>query len=343
MLSSFYQKKHGSDSANICATYNGIDLIKFFCSIMVFIIHVPPFQGDFPRLFAYVNFGFQHYLCRLAVPFFFVSSGFFLFGKMSLDDINTERIKNYCQRLVFLIGIWNILLFFGGTWHIWYLSATVIAVILVSMCFYYHIRLRTICILACILYAVGLLGDSYYGMIEPLANITMVKFIFKSYSVFFQTTRNGFFMGFIFVLMGALFSQHKIKLKLTTALSGFFLSMFFLLVEVFLLTYYEISIDHNMYIFLIPSVFFLFIIAYTLELKDHIIYRQLRKIGTLIYFSHVFIYKIIMLIAEKMNIHCNIDILPYHFFISLLLTILLSVIVNWLSTKDNFRWLNLLT
>ena len=37
--------------------YNGIDLVKFLCAIMVFIIHIPPFRGEVSGLDKYVNFG----------------------------------------------------------------------------------------------------------------------------------------------------------------------------------------------------------------------------------------------------------------------------------------------
>jgi hypothetical protein len=32
------------------------------------------------------------------VPFFFTSSGFFLFSKMSTENLDGEKIKNYCFR-----------------------------------------------------------------------------------------------------------------------------------------------------------------------------------------------------------------------------------------------------
>lgn len=37
--------------------YNGIDLIKFLCAILVFIIHIPPFQGEVSEFAKNVNFG----------------------------------------------------------------------------------------------------------------------------------------------------------------------------------------------------------------------------------------------------------------------------------------------
>lgn len=233
--------------------YNGIDLMKFLCAILVFIAHVPPFQGEVSSLAKYVNFGLQHCICRLAVPFYFVSSGFFLFGKMSPDDLNTDAIKHYCFKLLRLLGTWYVLLFAGGTEHLWYLGATVVAVVLLCLCFRFHMRFRYIGVLACLLYGVGLLGDAYSGVIAPLENHAVLKYFFKVFELIFPTTRNGIFMGFIFVFMGAAIAQRKISLKPGTALIGFGISVVCLIAEVFLLKTSNMLRQYNMYVFLPPS------------------------------------------------------------------------------------------
>ena len=217
--------------------YNGIDLVKFLCAIMVFTIHIPPIQGDVSGFAKYLTFGLQHFLCRLAVPFYFVSSGFFLFKKMSPYDLSTETIKSYCFKILRLLGIWHVLLFVGGTGHLWYLGATVVAVTLLGVCFHFRIRFKYICILACLLYFVGLLGDSYHGIIAPLENITFFKYLFTGYESAFTTTRNGVFMGFVFVLMGAVFAWHHRNLQPRTSLIGLIVSMLCLSAEVFVLKY----------------------------------------------------------------------------------------------------------
>lgn len=246
---------------------NGIDAIKFLCSILVFIIHVSPFQGELSGFARILTFGFQHYICRIAVPFFFMCSGFFLFRNMSFYDLNTDRIKRYCYKILRLIGTWQILLFIGYTEHLWYLGATVIAIILLSLCFHFRIKFKFICLIACLLYIIGLLGDSYYGVIAPLENITFFKYLFKSYEFAFDTTRNGVFMGFIFILMGASFSHCKVKPKPLISIIVFVVSMICLFAEICLIKYYDMAISYNMYIFLIPSVYFLFSFACTIHLK----------------------------------------------------------------------------
>ena len=319
--------------------YNAIDLIKFICAIMVFLIHIPPFQGEVTGFSKYINFGLQHYLCRLAVPFYFVSSGFFLFKKMPLYDLDKEAIKGYCFKILRLLGTWHVLLFFGGTRHLWYLVATVIAVILLSLCLRFRIKLRYIYAIACLLYVIGLSGDSYNGIFAPLSNIKFFQVVSKEYKLAFTTTRNGVFMGFIFVLMGATFSNGTIKLKPRTALIGFAFSMLLLFCEVFLLERYHIAIEYNMYVFLLPATFFLFSFASTVQLKDRAIYKSLRNIGMVIYLCHLFVNETAPLTANYIDKYFGINLKPYHFMFSLLITLLIAVFIDWLSRKDKFKWI----
>ena len=320
--------------------YNGIDLIKFICAVLVFIIHIPPFQGEVSEFAKDVNFGLQHVACRVAVPFYFVASGFFLFKKKPLYKLDNEIIKTYCFKILRILGTWHVLLFFGGTGHLWYLGATVVAIILLSLCFHFRIKLGYIHVMACVLYLIGLFGDSYYGIIAPLQNIAIFNLLFKGYKLVFTTTRNGVFMGFIFVLMGATFSNRKMILRTRTALIGFVVSMLFLFAEVFLLKKNDIPVDYNMYVFLLPTTFFLFSFAIGVELKDRSIYKHLRTIGMVIYFLHLLVKNLTSLAISVVDKFFSIGLERYHFVLSLAITLVIAISIDWLSHKDRFKWLN---
>ena len=88
-------------SAHHSENYNAIDLVKFLCAIMVFTIHFPPFAVENSTAKQMLNFLLQNCLCRLAVPFYFIVSGFFLFRKMSFDNLNFKTIKNYCFKMYY--------------------------------------------------------------------------------------------------------------------------------------------------------------------------------------------------------------------------------------------------
>lgn len=57
--------------------YPGIDIFRMIAAILVIGIHTWPFAdfGEIPELL------FTRTIARIAVPFFFMASGFFLFGK----------------------------------------------------------------------------------------------------------------------------------------------------------------------------------------------------------------------------------------------------------------------
>ena len=307
---------------------------------MVFIIHIPPFQGDISGLAENINFGLQNFACRLAVPFYFISSGFFLFKKMSLYNLELETIKVYCFKILRLLGIWHVLLWIGGTGHLWYLGATVIAIIIVSLCFHFRIKLGYIYAIAGVLYMIGLFGDSYYGIIAPLENIAISRLVLKGYKYLFSTTRNGVFMGVIYVLIGATLSNYKIRFKTKTSLIGLVISMILLYIEVFLLQSNNIPIDHNMYIFLLPAAFFLFMFAVSVELKNRPIYTHLRSIGMIIYFTHLLINWFVLQIIGVVGTHFGITSIFAPFGLSLFCTLLFAIFIYWLSRKSRFKWIN---
>ena len=158
-----------------CGTerYYGIDVVKFFCSFLVVAIHVMPFSENvFPNADAW-NFFFTKTICRIAVPFYFAASGFLVFRNMDSGTVDWERIKRYCFKILRLYGIWSLILIVGGKGHLWYLGATVVGVLCLSLCFHWRMKFGVMVFLAALLYSIGLLGDSYYGFLEPIRAVAV--------------------------------------------------------------------------------------------------------------------------------------------------------------------------
>ncbi len=323
-------------------SFNGIDLIKFICSILVCIIHIAPFKNVSFLYADFMNFELQHYICRLAVPFYFVTSGFLLFRKIDLYNIEKKRIQNYCFKILRLLGTWTLLLIIGPTKHLWYLGALVVAVAFFSFLLKYNVKPKYIVIISTIFYIIGLLGDSYYGIIEPLKKVKIFNYLISGYKYVFSTTRNGIFMGLIFVIMGAFIAHKKIVINLKTAFIGFILSMILLYVEVSLLQYFSVPKDHNMYICLIPSTFFLFYIASHMKLKKRKIYGKLRVMGMMIYYLHLLVYKIILISFYIIKKYYNYNLFSLSFVSTLIAVILLAYLIEKLSHKNKFKWLKFL-
>lgn len=319
---------------------NGIDLIKFICAILVFTIHVFPIRDGASATTDLINYVLLRGLCRIAVPFFFVCSGYFLFQKMSIYDLDVNIIKNYCFKILKLLGTWQLLLFFGHKDHLWYLSATVVAVIAVSICFHLRLKFGLMCLLSCVLYCIGLLGDAYYGLFAPLTNISIFKILHLAYIRLFTRTRNGVFMGFIFVFMGASFSQRKIYMKPLTAVTGFLFSMICLAAETLFLKYYNIPGDYNMYVSLLPAVYFLFCFAHEIPLKDHAVYKHLRNIGMWVYLGHMAVCRVGYICMNLLDQLFNTEYLNPVYVFSLTTSIFVAICLEWLASKDKFKWIN---
>ena len=198
------QKKH---------LYTGLDIIKFIAAFLVTAIHIPLFKDvDFM-----LSYYFTTTICRLAVPFFFVSAGYFLADKWA----NGKAVKQYILRLLKLYGIWTLLYLpqiiyqyrgnglkfwttikdflyrfavVGSYTQFWYFPALLAAVgvfyLLKSKA---HISDRILVPVIVILYFLGVMGNSYYGFLIGKDN--WITKIYENYFTWFETTRGGLFFG----------------------------------------------------------------------------------------------------------------------------------------------------
>ena len=329
-------KKRKKDILN---NYNAIDIMKFVCSILICIIHIKPFpDGAFPNS-NQINLLFQIYICRIAVPFYFISSGFFLFKKIDINNPNKEIIKKYCFKILKLLGIWYVILLNTNKGQLWYLGSLVFSVFIIYYLLIKKLSLKKIIIISILLYIIGLLGDSYYGLIEPLNKFKLFGYLSHFYFNTFTTTRNGLFFGFIFVLIGLLFSKDKIKIKQNISLILFLVSFSLLFFEVLILKKLSIPKDYNLYLLLIPATIFLFSFLYQCKIKDNKIFIKLRITGMFIFYTHLFINYFVVKLLILLNKIININLLKYNFFITMFAVILISFILEELSQKDRFSFL----
>jgi serine/alanine racemase len=321
--------------------YYGIDVIKFLCAILICMIHILPFETNAFGLDR-LNFWLQNYICRIAVPFYFASSGFLLFRKVDFKNLNSDIIKNYCFKLFRLLGIWSFLLCYGGTFQLWYLGSVILAVIIFSWLLKKGVPLRYIAIIATVAFLIGLLGNSYYAFIEPLKNYFLPKLVISGYETIFSTTRNGLFFGFMFVFVGALFAKKRIVINNKLAIIGFIISMIAMFFEVYLLRHFSNPKSYDMYLSLIPVIFFMFYIATHIKLKGKPFYRNLRVIGVLVFFSHLFVTSLVSDAIMVIKYKTGVDFIAFRFLISVFLTIIIAIIINKLSQTKKFSWLKYL-
>ena len=294
--------------------YASIDIARYVSALLVVCIHTFPFL-EISETF---NTYFIHTVCRLAVPFFFTTSGFFFFRNYDSEneDLNETRLKKALIRLFRIYLIWTILYlpytifdythtgfhikylftyvrdFFlnGSYYHLWFLPALMLADVIVY-CLYKKKGLNFTLLITLILYFVGYLINIYTPIWESIPG---VSFFFGFFTKTLSTARNGIFFGPMFIAIGLLLSRTR-RLPKKVSLIGFLISFVLFFVEVSLYCHFGILRDlTSMYICLIPAIYFL--VNYLL--KINIPYRKmftiLRHDSLMIYTSHILFAKIFL-------------------------------------------------
>ena len=315
-----------------------IDIFKFFCSFLIIGIHTNPFGGN--NLLDNA-FGM---LTRIAVPFFFVSSAFFLFKK----EFMWSRIARYCKRLLLLYAVysvfyviyelftqqfvWNdflIKFFFSGYQHLWFLQQSVIAVLVISLFIRLFKNPRLLYILSAAFYVIGV----FVFTLRPISmNIPLVQSYYGSflYEIIFE--RSWIFYAVPYMAIGYYFSQNGFCTKKISAI-GIAVSLFLLIAESFIGVYIIHVTSTVLWLSVLPLSFFIFSMVAQINLKGNYNVIFLRKSSTLIYCIHL----LIVFILESFGINHMIL-----FILTSVLSFLYSVIVIKLSSLRYLRFLKIL-
>lgn len=252
-------------------SYTGIDCFRLAAALLVVAIHTSPllsFSGT-------GDFILTRVIARIAVPFFFMTSGFFMISRYVRD---TNRLKAFIKNtlqiyltamlLYIPVNIYNgyftkkyllpnlikDIIFDGTLYHLWYLPAAAlggaIAWYLVEKTDYTGAMS-----IAAGLYLIGLFGDSYYGIAEAISVLR------GFYDLIFQVTdytRNGVFFAPIFFVLGGFIADHPQKLSSAQNICGFAVSLGLMFGEALTLRYYDLQRHDSMYLLLPLCVWFLF-------------------------------------------------------------------------------------
>ncbi len=340
-----------------------VDIGKFICAILVVAMHCNPFEDFHPWL----SFALVHGLARIAVPFFFVCSGYFCVRKACAEGFDPKICYRYAWKLLKLYGIWLgvygiqivyqalsdeggiaagalsglHLLLASGYGHLWYLKSLAVAIALVALALSKNIKIKTILFFAAGFYMVGLLGDSYYGL---LGCVPGLRKIMDWYLKIFLTTRNGLFEGFLFVAIGALFARRPVVMKPWLASMGFIVCTALMIAEAFLVRGFALALDYNMYIFLVPASFFLFYALASVDMKASSFTGKLRLYSTWVYYIHPWIiFPVLSVITMGLSrvLGWPDDTMPslLQFAIVLLGSFLATFLIVRLQKCKGFSWL----
>lgn len=240
----------------------GIEYFRVTAAFLVVAIHCSP-------LLTYsetADFIFTRVLARAAVPFFFMVTGYFVISK-------PEKTRKFLKKtgIIYLASILlylplNLyagnfegltpgaaltqLLFEGTFYHLWYLPAALLGVLVASLL----ARSRAGLGIAGAMYLLGLLGDSYWGLVSGVPVASDV------YNVIFSVagyTRNGLFFAPLFLLLGAAMRGDRLPGRGVSA-AGLAAAFALMLAEALLLRRLGWQRHDSMYVFLPAVMYFLF-------------------------------------------------------------------------------------
>lgn len=227
----------------------------------------------------------------------------------------------------------------GSYVHLWYLNATIVAFILVAYMLKKNIKPKNIVIIAAVFYFIGLLAQSWFGLIRPLnTNAPEIWCILKLVQKVIVNTRYVLFVGFIFVSLGMYLALMKITFPMKQSYIGFIVSVILLSIEITVLHYLKIPRTYEIFMFLIPTAFFLFYIVSNINLSNNYIYIKLRILSSLIYFLHVGIKLVVDKLIAVFNVG-GIEGTPLRFICVLLITVIISLLIIKLSNFKKLKWL----
>lgn len=330
--------------------YNGINLLKFVCANLIIIIHVLPFGSN--QKYETINFIFQNFIARIAMPIFFISTGFLIYSKVK-ENKDYNIAKNYSIKLIKLYLIWSIIylplniinyikndtsikdaiinyiqhfLFRGSCVHLWYLTAAAFAVYIISILLKKNIKPKTILIISIILYIIGIFTQSLAGITKYIFqnNKYILDFLHYSKEVII-TTQNGLFVGMIFVSIGMYIAYRNIKINKIKNIIMLFTSIILMSIEVYIIHKYKLAIEYNIYLFLPLVTYFIF-----QQFKNNKIISNnnsifLKKMSIVMYLSHIWIRDIMDNFLLKININVFDNISRYIIILSIV--ILFSLII----------------
>lgn len=285
-------------------TYNGLDVAKLVCAVMILCAHFASTWGHFPAL---LDFGFSIYV--IAVPFFFACSGFLLFEKLGRMEAEGKKaaVGKYIRHIAMMYLCWSAVYFvfvligwmqdkasagvmlayfhralvFTTYATIWFLPALLVGVLAVYF-LSKKLSLQVVLAIGLAFYLAGTLGYSYAFLISGCPRM---ESLYRLHDDIFITTRNGVFNGFPFVALGAWISTREKRMPLALSGTLAFLSLALVAGEAVALKVGFGVRGVDTALALVPFTFFFMEFLLALKLQDRKIYPQLREMSTMIFLS----------------------------------------------------------
>lgn len=319
--------------------FSSIDDMKVIAAFLVICIHIP-----FPGTFGDVT----SMLGRIAVPFFFIASGFF--ANENLDKIKssflkllklillanllyfvwycfvtfitTENISSYFKSIFNLTNFLKVIFlnFSPVSEHLWYLNAYLYVLIFYYIAVKYKIIEKLYWFIPILL-----LGDLVLGAYSKLLFGVEIPYII---------VRNFIFVGIPYFLLGDYLSKKGEQIIHLLKISNGKLALLILftvvvnLFERYALIHFNLHgvREHYFSTTLLVLNVFIFLIKNNDLFKNHLLSDIGKKYSTYIYIVHMLVIDVYRVVLGK----SNIDLLNY---IAPLVVVIISLLISVLYTK----------
>lgn len=309
-----------------------IDLLKFIFSISIIMIHTQLFK-EHQLTYATMTMG----LARIAVPFFFITSGYYFYQKVYYQQnvrsyfikiiklffvfemievmIYTIPLLSMIQKYGVLLYLWKIIsVGLGGIY--WYLVSLVLS-LLVLLPFWKRQSIIPLLCVGFVLYFIALTNDSYGFYFEN----TMIQTISKYHTYIWTWPQAGLCSSLLYLSIGALI--YKRQLNISHLSLKLFISLICLMFEAYYLQTHG-AYDGNCYLMLIITTPLLFLWALqheTLNIKTSF----LSKLSLYIYMIHPIVLNCIQFIFPMSHLVL--------FIITTLITMSIAFIIIYKQNK----------
>lgn len=326
---------------NKSKSYTGIDLFRFFAAFLIIAIHTSP-------LLSYnetTDFILTRITARIAVPFFLMTSGFFLISRYTY---NFDKLKSFVKKTALIYGISiaiyipiniyngyftmenlfpNIIkdVFFDGTmYHLWYLPASIIG----GVSAWFIVKkagFNKALFITSALYIVGLMGDSYYGLAEKFP---LLKSLYSNIFEVSDYTRNGIFFAPVFFVLGGMIADKSVRISLKNSVLGFGVSFLLMFWEGMLLHNLGLQRHDSMYILLLPCMYYLFN-ALTYWRGPRV--KLLRTSALIIYIVHPMMIVVTRMSAKILGMQTFfVENSLVHFLAVSITSTAVSILITWI-------------
>jgi hypothetical protein len=304
---------------------NGIDLFRLIGAFFIMCLHTG--YGSLNQ--EYVDN--LRLLSRWAVPFYFITTGFFLGRKIENNNLDFKRIQKNVSRLISALIVSSILylpigfitgdipksianIFTGSYFHLWFIGSLLVGYVFIWYLFYIK-KNNILSYISIALLLFALLTDSYDLLFDKSVRFVLFRFL----------------LSIPFMYIGIILSKRENNLVNNKLLIGLVLIGFviqFIEAELLFKLFDYKKYKHQFLIGTIVTAISLFVLSTKINLKENRFSKWGRQYSLFIYLYHPLIYMIIWGVIN--------EIVPnyYNFFkmfsplVGFMLTLAMAIILK---------------